>query len=110
VKLLFDQNLSHRLVEMLAALYPGSSHVRFFQLQSADDEVIWEFARRQNFTVVSKDSEFHQRSFVFGFPPKIIWVRLGNRSTHEVAALLRAYYEGICRFCEDEVHACLVIP
>ena len=110
MKLLFDQNISHRLVEMLATLYPGSSHVRSFGLQSADDEVIWEFARLRGFTVVSKDSEFHQRSFLLGFPPKIIWVRLGNCSTHEVAALLQAYYEDICRFCEDEVYACLVIP
>jgi predicted nuclease of predicted toxin-antitoxin system len=73
VKLLFDQNLSHRLVEMLAPLYPDSSHVRSFGLQNADDEVISELARRQNFTRVSRDSEFHQRSFLFGFLPKIIW-------------------------------------
>ena len=110
MKLLFDQNLSHRLVEMLAALYPGSSHVRFFRLQSADEEVIWEFAQLHDFTVVSKDSEFHQRSFLSGFPPKIIWVRLGNCSTHEVAAMLQIYQEDIRRFCEDDVHACLVIP
>ena len=62
MKLLFDQNLSHHLVEMLAALFPDSSHVRSFGLQSADDEVIWELARRQNFTLVSEDSEFHQRT------------------------------------------------
>jgi predicted nuclease of predicted toxin-antitoxin system len=80
----------HRLIELLAPLYPDSSHVRSFGLQSADDEVIWELARRQDITLVSKDSEFHQRSFLFGFPPKIIWVRLGNCSTHEVAKMLRA--------------------
>lgn len=81
MKLLFDQNLSHCLVEIVAALYPGSSHVRHFGLQRADDEIIWELARERGFTIVSKDAEFHQRSFLRGFPPKIIWVRLGNCST-----------------------------
>jgi len=110
VKLLFDQNLSHRLVAILASVFPDSSHVRHFGLQSAADQVIWELAREQGFTVVSKDAEFHQRSFVLGFPPKIIWVRLGNCSTSDVAAVLREYEADIRRFCDDEVHAFLAIP
>jgi len=80
VKLLFDQNLPHRLVGMLASVFPDSSHVRHFALQSAPDEAIWELAQQQGFTIVSKDSEFHQRSFLLGFPPKVIWVLMAAAS------------------------------
>lgn len=110
MKLLFDQNLSHHLVAILASVFPDCAHVRQFGLQSAADEAIWELAQQHGFTVVSKDAEFHQRSFLFGFPPKIIWVRLGNCSTRDVASLLQRHEAEIHRFCEDEVHAFLAIP
>jgi len=74
VKLLFDQNLSHKLVSRLADIFPDSSHVREVGLKAAEDLVIWEYARN-NLMIVSKDSDFHQRSFLYGFPPKVIWVR-----------------------------------
>lgn len=44
---------------------------------------------RHGFVIVSKDSDFHQRSLVFGHPPKVIWVRLGNCSTADIERLLR---------------------
>ena len=45
MKLLFDQNLSRRLVEHLREAFPGSGHVTTFQLESATDEAIWEYAK-----------------------------------------------------------------
>ncbi|HEV2423558.1 MAG TPA: DUF5615 family PIN-like protein [Terriglobia bacterium] len=110
MKLLFDENLSRRLVEILHAFYPGSSHVRNFGLQRSDDELIWDLARREGLTIASKDGEFHQRSFLRGFPPKVIWVRLGNCSTQEVAAVLRRHQSHIRLFCDDEFHAFLILP
>ena len=58
VKLLFDQNLSHRLVATLARQFPGSVHVRDLGLQHADDATIWEFAKADGYTIVSKDDDF----------------------------------------------------
>jgi len=110
VKLLFDENLSHHLVNVVASSFPGSSHVRLCGLKSAQDETVWAFAAAENFAIVSKDSEFHQRSFLFGFPPKIIWIRLGNCSTRQIAELLQTHEPRIRKFCEDKAHACLVIP
>jgi predicted nuclease of predicted toxin-antitoxin system len=78
VKLLFDQNLSHRLARTLNDVFPHSLHVRDVSLKAADDSVVWAYAREHDFVIVSKDADFHQRSFVFGAPPKVIWVRLGN--------------------------------
>lgn len=88
VKLLLDQNLSARLLDALVAVYPGSSHVKLAGLRDTDDDAVWTYAREHGFVIVSKDSDFHQRSFVFGFPPKVIWVRLGNCPTSDVQKLL----------------------
>ncbi|MGI0135205.1 MAG: DUF5615 family PIN-like protein, partial [Candidatus Micrarchaeaceae archaeon] len=89
MKLLLDQNISHRLVTSLAEIYADSSHVRLMGLERADDETLWRFARESGFTLVSKDSDFHQRSFLRGFPPKVVWLRLGNCSTHDIERILR---------------------
>ena len=78
MKLLFDHNLAPKLVAQLADLYPGSIHVRDVRLAEAGDEEIWRYAREQALVIISKDSDFRQRSFLQGPPPKIVWVRLGN--------------------------------
>ena len=102
MKLLFDENLSHRLVGLLADLYPDSTHVRDVGLKAADDPVVWEYAKRNGLMIVSKDSDLHQRSFVFGYPPKVVWVRLGNCSTSDVETLLRDNFAAVTTFYEDE--------
>ena len=109
MKLLLDQNLSPRLVKTRQAVYPGSSHVRLVGLRDADDAVVWEFARAHDFVIVSKDSDFHQRSFVFGFPPKVIWIRRGNCPTTDIERVFREYQASIQEFCKDDVHAFLAL-
>jgi len=109
VKLLLDQNLSPRLLRTLEAVYPGSSHVRVVGLRDADDAVVWEFAREHDFIIVSKDSDFHQRSFVFGFPPKVIWIRRGNCPTRDIEKVFAEHQSSILEFCEDDVHAFLAL-
>ena len=70
MRFLFDQNLSRGLLGLLADLFPGSIHVREAGLQAADDEAVWALAVEQRLAIISKDSDFHQRSFLFGQPPK----------------------------------------
>ncbi len=72
MRLLFDQNLSFRLVNVLADLYAGSVHVRDVGLEAADDDAVWEYAKANRLVIVSKDSDFHHRSILRGFPPKVI--------------------------------------
>jgi predicted nuclease of predicted toxin-antitoxin system len=81
VKLLFDENLSWHLVDLLADCYPGSSHVRSVGLERADDSTVWDYAAATGLTIVSEDSGFHQRSLLFGAPPKVVWIHIGNCST-----------------------------
>jgi predicted nuclease of predicted toxin-antitoxin system len=98
VKLLFDENVSPRLVASLAAEYPDSVHVRNVGLRGAEDNRIWEYARAHEFAVVSKDSDFRDRSYVQGFPPKIIWLDVGNAGTGVITALLQRECERVERF------------
>ena len=78
MKLLFDENLSPRLVQLVPAGFPGSVHVRDVGLKGHVDADLWELARRSGFTIVSKDTDFRERSYVEGFPPKVIWLDVGN--------------------------------
>jgi len=78
-------------------------------LQEADDAVVWESANQHGFMIVSKDSDFHQRSFVFGFPPKLIWVQLGNCTTTEVEQVIRKNFDAIKAFYDDTRAAFLVL-
>ena len=109
MKLLLDQNLSPRLLRTLEVTYPGSSHVRLVGLRDADDAIVWEYARDHGFIIVSKDADFHQRSFVFGFPPKVIWIRRGNCPTTDIEKVLKDHQSSILEFCEDDVHAFLAL-
>jgi predicted nuclease of predicted toxin-antitoxin system len=71
MKLLFDQNLSPRLPRLLADIYPECVHVREVGLRDADDSAIWEYAKQNDYALVSKDSDFQQRSLFYGAPPEL---------------------------------------
>jgi predicted nuclease of predicted toxin-antitoxin system len=72
MKLLFDENLSHKLVRLLEDLFPNSIHVRDLDLKAADDPLVWDYAKDNNLILVSKDADMHQRSFLFGPPSKVV--------------------------------------
>ena len=84
MKLLLDENLSDRITPRIADLYPDSEHVKPLGLTNTDDAIIWEYAKANNFVIVSKDSDFHQRSLLYGHPPKFIYLRVGNCSTSRI--------------------------
>ena len=107
--LLYDQNLSSRLVRLLADLYPAALHVREVGLHEGDDAAIWSLAADRGLTIVSKDADFHQLSILRGHPPKVIWLRCGNASTDAVAALLRKHHRTVRDFHADADAALLVL-
>jgi predicted nuclease of predicted toxin-antitoxin system len=109
MKLLFDENLSHKLTRLLEDLFPSSIHVRDVNLKAADDPVVWEYAKDNSLILVSKDADMHQRSFLFGPPPKVVWVRLGNCSTSDVERLLRQNISTIIIFFDDPNASFLVL-
>ena len=109
MKLLLDENLSPRLVELLSGLYPGSAHVHDAGLGAAEDGDVWHYAKAHGFAIVSKDSDFAERSVLDSEPPKIIWIRLGNCSTSDVERLLRSQHEAIRGFLEEDRETCLLL-
>jgi predicted nuclease of predicted toxin-antitoxin system len=109
VKLLLDQNLSPRLIQALVDLYPGSVHVRDIGLREAPDEAVWIHAARNGLTIVSKDADFHQRSFVLGHPPKVIWVRRPNCSTASIESILRIHRADLDTFDRDAEASFLIL-
>lgn len=98
MRLLFDQNLAASLVQRLADVYPGSQHVRDVGLGSADDAAVWAYAAESGLTIVPKDADFHQLSFLKGAPPKAVWIRRGNCSTHDIEGILRGRHADIVGF------------
>jgi len=102
LKLLFDQNLAPRLAGALSDLFPDSTHVRELGMAEAQD-------RDSGFAIVSKDNDFQQMSFVFGAPPKVIWIRRGNCSVAEIEEILRTNASRILEFDEDEESSYLVL-
>lgn len=109
MKLLFDHNLSPRLVKALSDLFPFSASVKECGLKSSDDISIWNFAKKKKFIIVSKDSDFHQLSFLYGFPPKFVWLRRGNCTTKEIEILLRKNFKAIKEFSKNKTASLLVL-
>ena len=109
MKLLFDQNLSYQLPDMLKDIYPDSQQVRLIGLEYAEDTRIWEYALQNNFMIVTQDADFYELSLLKGAPPKIIWLRCGNQPTAYVAELLRKHTQEIAMFAMDDNLACTEI-
>jgi predicted nuclease of predicted toxin-antitoxin system len=109
VKLLFDQNLSPRLVQRLSDLYPGSVHVFNIGLDRASDRVLWDYARERGFTLVTQDADFSEMSEALGFPPKVIWIRRGNCSTGQIESILRQYLDAIASLELDSTAGILTV-
>ena len=110
MKLLFDENVSFKLAEKLADVYPESAHVRSAGLTGARDHEIWDFASAEGFTIVSKDDDFRQLSILRGAPPKVIWLQVGNCSTAEIEQVLRSRYPAIEAFDRHTEASFLIVP
>ena len=98
MKLLFDENLSPALPRRIADLFPNSVHGRDVGMKATDDPIVWDYAKDNDFMIVSKDADMHDLSLVFGNPPKVVWLRLGNCSTRQVEELLRLDFDVIKLF------------
>lgn len=110
MRLLLDQNLSRRLVEALAADFPDSTHVVECGLDTSTDREVWDFAGEHGYVIVSKDSDFRQYAFLYGAPPKVIWIRTGNVTTTAIAELLQVSRSRMEAFSTSPEESLLVLP
>lgn len=109
MKLLFDQNLSPDLVKRLADLHPDSNHVYHIGIDRLADKELRDYARREGFVIVTKDSDFSDLCILLGFPPKVIWIRRGNCSTAAIESILRDHSDDIESLRQDEVMGILAL-
>lgn len=110
MKLLFDQNISFRIVRQIIEKFPGSNQVKQLGLEGFSDKAIWQYARQNDFAIVTFDADFYDLANLYGFPPKIIWLRFGNSNTLYSAHILNTKNDEITDFIENpdyESVACL---
>jgi len=100
-KLLFDNNISHRVISRISTIFPNASHVMLENLDESADKEVWEFARKHNYTIVTKDSDFNDLAIYYGTPPKIIWIRVGNCRVVQIAKLLLDNGDIIKKFLDN---------
>jgi predicted nuclease of predicted toxin-antitoxin system len=109
MKLLFDQNLSPKLADSFSDKFNGTMHLQDLGLDGAEDMVVWEYAKSNSFTIVTKDSDFNNMVSLFGFPPKVIWIRKGNCTTQQIKVMITEHIEGITTFIKDSENGILTI-
>jgi len=101
MKLLFDENISHKILKKIDSVYKESFHCNSIRPLLKNDLEIWEYARNNNFSIVTFDEDFYEWMVLKGFPPKIIWLRTGNTSTNDIANSLNLKVESIKEFLEN---------
>jgi len=109
MKLLFDENLSRKLIARLSALYPGSAHVSEFDLLERPDREIWDFAQASGFIIVTTDADFYELAAASGPPPKVIWLRRWTHPTRDAELVLRRDAIRITEFAADSTLVFLVL-
>jgi len=91
-KLLFDANLSPKLVRRLAELFPESTHVFETRLaQFTSDETIWAYARGNGFVIPTADADFLALARRTWSPPQVVLLENCNYRTARVEELLRTH-------------------
>ena len=78
-------------------------------MDRADDREVWEHARANDYVLVSKDGDFRQLAFLYGPPPKVVSLQIGNSPTSAVVAILKAAHVEIEEFQMDSEEALLVL-
>ena len=109
MRLLFDENLSRKLVIRLAELYPESAHLVEFGLLASPDRDIWEYAKAKDFVIVSTDSDFYELATTIGPPPKVVWLRRWTHPTRDAEHVLRRDAIRITEFAADPELGVLVL-
>ena len=109
MKLLLDENLSHRIVSDIQSTYPGSSQINLLSLGEATDAYIWEYARDKNYAIVTLDVDFYEYSLLQGGPPLVIWLRCGNQRKEIIKEKLLTHQDVIKNADTDENVWCVEI-
>ena len=95
------------MVIHLADIFPNASYVQFHGLAEKTDTEIWDFAKLNDFCIVTQDADFAERSRLYGSPPKVVWLRCGNAPTNQVETFIRSGQEAIQELMKNSTLHCL---
>jgi predicted nuclease of predicted toxin-antitoxin system len=110
MRILLDQNLSFKLANKLKPIFGDVFHIKDFDLLNTKDSVIWQFAKTNNYSIISFDSDFYDISILNGYPPKIIWIRTFDQTSKNIEAILINFQKQIIQFLsENDDNSCLEI-
>ncbi len=110
MRLLFDQNLSFKLCQHLSDIFPQSTQARIIGMDQDSDHHLWDYAKQNEYAIVTQDGDYSDLSCIYGWPPKVIWLRCGNRATGYIEHLLRSHADEMVWFLRDPSSGVLEIP
>jgi predicted nuclease of predicted toxin-antitoxin system len=99
--IIIDNNLSHKLRYTVFSQYSEVYHVKELDFEAKEDSVIWTFAALKRGVILTKDADFYHMSNLYGSPPKVIWIRMGNATTQSIAQLLKSKSSEISNFLKN---------
>lgn len=109
MKLLLDENILFRVLKSVAPIFPGSIHISSEGAKVKEDQEIFEYARVNGFAILTFDEDFYDIQLLKGYPPKIIWLRLGNSNNLRVTSKLIESQSAILSFLSDSESGILEI-
>lgn len=109
-KILVDENLSKKLLPFLN-FAPESKHVISCALEHTNDIDIWNFAKTNDYTILTRDIDFYGLSTLYGCPPKVIHLVTPktNQSTKYFHERITSNLQVIIEFLKSEVYCYLEI-
>jgi predicted nuclease of predicted toxin-antitoxin system len=109
MNLLFDQKISHRILPNIQDISPNAKQVRELGLENLTDKEIWDYAKKNEFIIVTFDTDFYDLSLVWGNPPKIVWIRTFNQTNKNIELILRKHINDLIEFQKEKDLSCLEI-
>lgn len=95
MKFLVDANLPPRLCAWLRSRHHEAEHVFDSNLLTATDTHIWERGRVESLVIFSKDVDFYDRALLYGAPPQVVHVAVGNCSNTGLFSVLASEWDDI---------------
>ena len=83
--------------------------MRELNLENSSDIEIFDYAKKNGYSIVTFDADFCDLNAFRGSPPKIIWLRVGNTTTKKLKELLISKFELISDFLIDDEYGCIEI-
>lgn len=102
MKLLIDENISHRLIPTIEEHFPDSDHVKYIGTSPVSDQFIWKYAKEHGYVIVTYDEDFYEWQQLRGYPPYVVWLRFGNAPTKYIAQKLTSHKNKILKLANDE--------